>query len=207
MKKHSLEFKLEVINYYKEHNYGAITCGRHFNIHHSLVWEWTKKFELWGESGLTTNKLEYDGNFKVNVIEYMHKYGVSLTKTMILFNLGSTSIIKRWERIYNEKGRQALLESSCGKSSNMVTYKKKKDVDKDIFLEVGNKKDITKDLSNEVDENKDKEYKKLIKELSKNVGTEDKELLKALIKDFEYMRMENDYLKKFNALVQKMSKR
>ena len=45
MKKYSLEFKLEVINYYKGNNYGAIICGRHFNIHHSLVLGWTKKFE------------------------------------------------------------------------------------------------------------------------------------------------------------------
>ena len=56
------------------------------------------------------NNHTYDGNFKLNVVKYMHQNHLSLSETAIHFNLSGDAIVGKWERIYYEGGPQALFE-------------------------------------------------------------------------------------------------
>lgn len=64
MSKYSEEFKLEVINYYLNNNYGWEYVAKHFNIPaFTTVKKWVRKYEEHGEKGLIRNqKTSYDGN-------------------------------------------------------------------------------------------------------------------------------------------------
>ncbi len=164
MRRYSNEFKLKVINYYNEgHGFG--TTANHFGISaKSTVLHWVRKYEEKGIEGLFKNKnSSYSGNFKQNVIEFMHNNHLSATETATYFNLGGHSVVLRWERIYYEKGPQALYEEKRGRSKNMNSKPKKRKINKDI--------------------------------------EED------LIEEVQRLRMENEYLKKLNALVQERIKR
>ena len=163
MEKYSNEFKLQVVKYCIEGHHGYTDAANHFNMKQEhTVLKWVRKYREHGEKGLIKNNQKYDGKFKQNVVEYMHKNHLSLTETAIKFNIGNHNTVGRWERIYYEEGPQALYKEQRGKNRNM-SYKPRK-------------KKSTKE--NEED----------------------------LIAENERLRMENEYLKKLQALVQKRTK-
>ena len=164
MPKYTSEFKLEVVKYYNEQHCGYQCTANKFNIpSQTTVKKWVKKYNEHGEKGLLKNfKSSYSGEFKQNVIEYMHKNHLSAQETAIHFNLGSIDQATRWERIYYEEGPQALYVERRGRSKNMGSKPRKKK------------------LSKEVEED--------------------------LIEEVQRLRMENAYLKKLQALIQKRTK-
>ena len=164
MSKYSNEFKLKVIKYYLENHHSYTECCRKFNIpSKEPIRRWVHKYELYGVEGIIKQlKSSYDGNFKQNVVEYMHNNHLSAFETANHFNLGNADVVLRWERIYYEEGPQCLYIERRGRSKNMSSKPKKK-------------------LSKEVEED--------------------------LIAENQRLRMENEYLKKLNALVQERIKR
>ena len=165
MSKYSNEFKLEVVQYYLKNYGGYGITATHFNIPSpTTVKKWVKKYEQHGFSGLVKNKnSSYDGEFKENVIRYMHDNHLSIQETSYHFNLGCSNVVAKWERIYYEEGPQALYQERRGRKTNM------------------NSKPRKKKLSKEIEED--------------------------LIAENQRLRMENEYLKKLNALVQERIKR
>ena len=134
MAKYSVEFKLEVVKYYLEKNCGYVNTANHFgNISDVAVLKWVRKYKEHGEKGFYKNKKSsYSGEFKHNVIEYMHKNHLSCTETAIHFNLGNNYIVSKWERIYYEEGPQALYEERRGRKKNMSSKPRKKKLSKEI---------------------------------------------------------------------------
>ena len=165
MSKYSNEFKLEVIKYCINEHHGYLDTAKHFSISSSTtVLQWVRRYKEKGTEGLIKNlKSSYNGDFKQNVIEYMHTNHLSATETAIKFNLANHNIVLKWERIYYEEGPQALYQERRGRKTNM------------------NSKPRKKKLSKETEED--------------------------LIAENQRLRMENEYLKKLNALVQERIKR
>ena len=163
MSKYSKEFKLKVVEYCIKQHHGYNDAAKHFNIPGSTpILEWVRKYKERGPEGLLRNqKSSYDGQFKQNVVEYMHNNHLSATETAIKFNLGNHDVVGKWERIYYEEGPQALYKERRGRPRKMSSKPKKKKLD------------------NEED----------------------------LIEEVQRLRMENEYLKKLNALVQERIKR
>lgn len=127
MSKYTEEFKLEVVKYCIEKHHGYMDATKHFAIPSTnTVLKWVRKYETHGEKGLLRNINRYDGNFKINVVEYMHNNHLSLQETCIKFNLGDHNIVGKWERIYYEEGPQALFQERRGRSKNMDSKPKKK---------------------------------------------------------------------------------
>ena len=163
MSKYSDAFKIEVIQYYLNNDYGYMKVAKHFKINHEQLRKWVKKYQEHGPEGLVKNKIVYDGSFKQYVVEYMHSNHLSLAETCVQFNLGNHDVVGRWERIYYEEGPQGLYIEHRGRRKTMSSKSRK------------NK------LSKEVEED--------------------------LIAENQRLRMENEYLKKLNALVQERIKR
>lgn len=164
MSKYSNEFKLQVIKYYLEEHHSYTECCKKFNIPDSKpIRHWVHKYKLHGVEGIIKQlKSSYDGNFKQNVVEYMHSNHLSATETSNYFRLGCSAVVLKWERIYYKEGPQALFEERRGRPKKMSSKSPKK------------------------------------KNLNKN---ED------LLEEVQHLRMENEYLKKLNALVQERIKR
>ena len=132
MGKYSSELKLEVVNYYLKGN-GYEATAKHFGIPaFDTVRKWVKKYEEHGVKGLLKNqKTSYSGEFKQNVIEYMHTNHLSYQETAIHFNIAGAEVINRWERIYYEEGPQALYEERRGRNKNMSSKPRKKKLSKE----------------------------------------------------------------------------
>jgi len=163
MSKYSNEFKLKVVKYCVEGHHSRCGAARKFGMPSSTpLKEWIKKYKEHGPEGLIKQqKSSYSGEFKQNVVEYMHSNHLSATETAVHFRL-QTSVILKWERIYYEEGPQGLYKERRGRSKDMSSKSKKK-------------------LSKEVEED--------------------------LIAENQRLKMENEYLKKLNALVQERIKR
>lgn len=134
MSKYSNEFKLEVVNFYLEKNYGYMRTAEHFSIpSHELVRKWVLKYQEHGSKGLLKNQISsYSGEFKQNVIEYMHNNHLSAVETAYHFNLGNNHIVDKWERIYYEEGPQGLYIERRGRSKNMSFKPRKKKLSKEV---------------------------------------------------------------------------
>ena len=164
MSKYSSEFKLEVVKYYLDNNVGYQTTADHFSVAYALVLKWVRKYKENGYAGLMKNqKSSYSGDFKLNVVEYMHENHLSCQEAAVHFNLAGDYVVSKWERIYYEEGPQCLYIERRGRSKNMSSKPKKKNLNKEV--------------------------------------EED------LIAENQRLRMENEYLKKLNALVQERIKR
>ena len=163
MTKYSSEFKLKVVKYCLEEHHSNIDAEKCFGANHEEIRKWVKKYQEHGTIGLIKNNQKYDGKFKQNVVEYMHRNHLSLAKTCVKFNLGNHNIVGKWERIYYEEGPQALYKERRGRSKNVNSKPKNKKLDKEIE--------------------------------------------KDLIAEVQHLRMENEYLKKLNTLVQERIKR
>lgn len=116
------------------------------------VQKWVKLYREHGDDGLRMKKHTYTGQFKVSVVEYMHAHHLSIRETAAKFGIPSHSTVGQWERIYYEKGGQALLDKT-----------------------------------------------RVRKEMK---GKLDKKVEEDLIAEVQRLRMEIEYLKKLNALVQ-----
>jgi transposase len=130
--KYSYEFKLKVVKYCIKGKHGDWDAAKHFNIpSRSIINTWVRKYQKYGVNGLKHNCRKYTGQFKQDVIEYMHNHHLSLTETSIKFNLSSDSVIRKWERIYYEEGPQALYEERRGKNKTMSSKPRKKELSKE----------------------------------------------------------------------------
>ena len=162
MSKYSSEFKLQVVKYCIDGHHSKYDAAKEFNIPSPTpIMEWIRKYKEHGVEGLIKQqKSSYSGDFKQNVIEYMHSNHLSATETAVHFRV-QTPIVLKWERIYYEEGPQALYKEQRGRKRNMSSKQRKK-------------------LSKENEED--------------------------LMEEVQRLRMENAYLKKLQALIQKRTK-
>ena len=138
MSKYNKEFKLKAVKEYLKGKDSYNSLARRLGISEPKLEMWIKKYERFGEKGLERNKVSYNGNFKLNVVKYMHKNNLSANETAIHFNLSGCNIVCKWERIYYEEGPQELFTERRGRKLNMSKSKKKlsKEVEEDLIEEV-----------------------------------------------------------------------
>ena len=157
-KKYSNEFKLALVQEYLDGKNGGYTMlAKKYGIDRNHLRLWINAYKANGIEGLTKVTRTYDGITKVGIVEYMHSNSLSIRHTAALFGIQSPPTIAKWERIYFEEGKEALLEERRGRKNmgKKKTFKPKKNVN----------------------ENED------------------------LLAEVQRLRMENEYLKKLNALV------
>ena len=162
-KMYSNELKLEIVQRYLEGNVGLGTLATEYKVSKVDIQKWRDAYLEHGISGLCTTHGTYTGDFKVSVVEYMHNTGASIRKTAAHFNIPSPPTVASWERIYYERGKEALYEERRGRASKMGIKKPRKS--------------------------------------KKNLETNED-----LLAEVQRLRMENEYLKKLNALVQEREK-
>ena len=164
MSKYSLEKKFDAVQFVLEKGNSQKEAARHFGIAKGQIQMWVATYLHHGLEGLTAKNGTYTGDFKVSVIEYMHKKDLSARQTAAEFNIPSFTTVCTWERIYLTEGATALQIDKRGRSAKINTAKK-------------NKKPK---LNPEIEED--------------------------LIAEVQRLRMENEYLKKLNALIQEKEK-
>lgn len=133
MSKYTNEFKLEVAKYCVERYHGYRDAANFFNIPSvASVRKWARRYKEHGTEGLLRNqKNSYSGEFKQNVIEYMHQNHLSFQETAYHFKLGNHNVVSKWESIYYEEGPEGLYKELNSKGKNMSNKISKKETAKE----------------------------------------------------------------------------
>ena len=163
-RKYTTELKLQIVEEYQQGELGLKLLSEKYCVSKGDIQKWSDAYREHGLNGLCKKYERYSGQFKVDVIEYMHNTCSSARQTAAHFNISSYTSVCNWERIYMEKGKEALLECVQGGKREMKN------------------KPIGRPPKFEPKENED------------------------LIAELQRLRMENEYLKKLNALVQEREK-
>jgi len=141
MSKHSLETKKHVVDYVQNENHSINDAAIKFGVANELIRRWVKRFEQFGHDGLIMKNGTYSGDFKLNVLKYMHTNHLSLFETAVHFGIPNSSTLGKWERIYYEEGSDALFRDKRGRRCKDMSQKgiKKplpKKIEEDLISEV-----------------------------------------------------------------------
>lgn len=118
---YSKELKLEIVQRYLQGNIGLKKLAKEYYVGFGDVKKWHDAYLEHGVAGLCTVNGTYSGDFKLSVVEYMHKTGSSQRKTAAHFNIPSYATVGKWERLYYEEGKDALYEERRGRVTKMGT--------------------------------------------------------------------------------------
>ena len=164
-RKYSNAFRLKLVKeYLGGQSGGYVQVGRKYNVDWKAIQHWVNLYNHGGIEALINTSGSYTGEFKMYVVEYMHQNSLSTKKAAAYFHIPSPATVLKWEHIYYEQGKEALLKERRGRSSKVSGTKKGCPPKKDV------------------NENED------------------------LLAEVQRLRMENDYLKKLNALIQEREK-
>ena len=96
--------------------------ARKYKISYSLLKEWVARTREQGVESLNSKCTRYDVRFKMDVLNYMNNTGASPLQAAAMFNIPSASTVRKWKRVLESQGIDALRKTSKGYS----TVKKKK---------------------------------------------------------------------------------
>lgn len=78
----------------------------------------------------------YTPEFKIKVVETMHKEKLSHREAARLFEISAHNAVAKWERIYLEEGAEGLRIERRGRKSTGRPPKLEKKVEEDLIAEV-----------------------------------------------------------------------
>lgn len=126
MAKYSYEQKLQVVLDVVENQKSNSEAAGRIGACKGDAQKWVGLYREFGVEGLMIKRRSYDGQFKIEVIEYMHEHKLSNRETAAKFGIPVHGTVAKWERIYYEEGPQALFRDNRGRKKSMSTSKPKK---------------------------------------------------------------------------------
>jgi transposase len=170
MSKYSFDFKVAVVDRYVVGDLGYEAVGRLFGVRQEAVRKWVAVHRIHGVAGLTKKFSHYSAEFKLSVLRRMWDEGLSRLETAALFDIRSAGCLTYWEASYQRGGIDALSPRARGRPKSGR-----------LKSMITIKPDPTLDLSATSQKDASRTREDLLSELN-------------------YLRMENAYLKKLEAL-------
>ena len=126
MSKYSYNQRLEAVLNVTEKHQSLQPVAEMLGTGKEHVRRWVKRYEEFGTEGLLLKNGSYSGEFKINVIEYMHAHHLSISETAVKFGIPTDVTVGKWERIFYEEGREALFRDNRGRKNMTNSNKPKK---------------------------------------------------------------------------------
>lgn len=169
MRKHTEQFKLEVVQYYLSGQAGSTDTGRRFGVTKSLVRRWVAFYRAHGIAGLAPKpRRSFTAQFKLTVLHHMWQNKLSYSRAAAEFDVRSQCIIAAWVRAYQVNGVAGLGQPTVEEKPIVPARTKPPKPAPD----------------------------------STPVKVETEPSREQLVEEINQLRMENAFLKKFNALAQ-----
>lgn len=121
-KKYELDFKLKLINEYKEEKLGYRLICRKYNIDTNLLRTWMYQFDTFGIDGLISGmtRKKYSTDEKIRIIQYRMTHQLSYKETARIFEISNPSLIAQWQMKYNQYGILGLESKPKGRASKTM---------------------------------------------------------------------------------------
>lgn len=111
--KFSSEYRRKVVLDYLNRGGGSIELAKKYGIgSHQTILDWVNRYKKFGDKAFDVRspKDVYDGQFKLEVLEWMKRNRASLPETALHFNISTSSTIWSWQRTFEEEGVEALFK-------------------------------------------------------------------------------------------------
>jgi len=162
--KYSIEQKVAVVRTINAGRSSIKGAARELGCGPSAIRRWLGQYNEYGVKGFKFRNGNYERGFRLQVVRYYLKKGLSLNQTATYFKIPNAGIISKWVKSYNRLGATGLSNEPRGRKRSIMAKKLKK-------------KEVTSN---------DPAAQRLVD----------------MQKELAYLRAENAFLKKFNALVQ-----
>jgi transposase len=162
--KYTFKQKLSTVRSITAGRESCLSAAKKIGSKENTVQRWLRLYKEHGSSGLVIRNGNYSGRFKLKVVRYMVKNGLSSIRTATLFGLPQDYVVGKWMKKYKSQGAAGLLKETRGRKKSLMPKK------------INNKK------------------------ITSPAGADAK--IAALQKELEYLRAENAFLKKLDALIQ-----
>lgn len=140
MTKYNELTKKKFIELMNSNGHSTYSAAKELNISRPVAQRWWTMYKVHGYKGLVMKSKKYDGEFKLNVIKYMHDNHLSYYDVSAKFGIPSDSTLRKWERIYYEQGEEGLLKNRQGRPRKTMSNTKNNDLSKekeeDLIAEV-----------------------------------------------------------------------
>ncbi|MDE4455368.1 helix-turn-helix domain-containing protein [Psychrobacter sp. DAB_AL62B] len=114
--RYTLDFKIEVIAYYRQRHTGLATSEK-FKVDSKLVQKWVKQYQSGGIDAIKpkSSKAHYSRDFKHHVITTMLEQALSQSEVALTFNISSPALISHWHKAYRLYGMSGLISKRKGR--------------------------------------------------------------------------------------------
>jgi transposase len=138
MTKYTIETKQRLVELVETKKHSIGSAAKEVGVSESAAKRWIKLYEYHGYEGLLIKRSSYTGEFKKNVVEYMHANHLSIREASAKFGMTSHTTLLNWERIYYEEGEQGLLVDRRGRPRKTMSKKPnmEKKTKEDLIAEV-----------------------------------------------------------------------
>jgi transposase len=162
--KYSISQKAAIVRSIEAGKLSHRGAARKVGCDNKTIRRWLQQYKQHGIKGLKFRNGGYDGKFKVAVVHYYFKKGLSLNQTASYFKIPNEGIICQWVKIYKRLGASGLSGETRGRKRSSMAKKPPKE------------------------------------QIPPNASADQK--LAEMQKELDYLRAENAFLKKLEALVQ-----
>ena len=131
MSKYNLEFKRKVVKEYLEGNIGYLSLAKKYDINlESVIKRWVNAYKTQGYEGLEVKRKNnsYYLDFKLNVVNLYLTGEMSYQSLANKLKINNPAMIAKWVKEFREEGIEVLKEKKRGRSSNMPSTDKNKDL-------------------------------------------------------------------------------
>ncbi len=126
MAKFSSDEKLQAVIRYQNGSESLKSIAKSIGLHHSVLLHWIKLFEHHGEEVFKKRYTPYSVQDKLDILNHMNEYGLSVRETAAVFNIASHSTILSWQRSLELRGIDALQPKEKGRPSMKKDSKEQK---------------------------------------------------------------------------------
>ncbi|GGB04263.1 transposase [Macrococcus hajekii] len=133
-RKFDLDFKLKLIEEYKNGTFGLTALAKKYNIDDSYIRTWIYQYDSYGLDGLISGmkRKSYSKEEKFTIIQYRLKHQLSYRETAKVFGVMNPTLIAQWQKKYNEYGILGLESKPKGRSSKTMKNKPRHISDKPL---------------------------------------------------------------------------
>ncbi len=125
--KYDYAFKLECVELVLKKHYSELYVSKLKQTSRNNIRKWVNFYKTYGEIGLLPRKNQsYSIDFKLKVIQTLHKELLTLSGVSLKFNIPDVAIILKWKKDFAKFGLEGLKPKQRGRPISMSDYKRKK---------------------------------------------------------------------------------
>lgn len=104
-------------------------AARTLGCHKSCIQRWLSQYNQAGIKGFRFRNGHYDYRFKLQVVRYHLKKGLSFRQTASHFKIPNESVLSTWMKNYERLGAAGLVNKQRGRKKTTMTQKSRKKAD------------------------------------------------------------------------------